>query len=191
MLRPVRRIVTGHDDNGRSVVISDDRSPHIRENPVHPNRGLTDLWRTFEGLPSNLGAQDAAATEVVLSPPTNGTVFRFFQIPPERDVSNLSWEERQRQADAVFEGMGAAHNRDSEARHPGMHTTETVDYIILLSGEITLVLDEEEVPMRPLDVVVQRGTNHSWVNTGSEPAVLAAILIDAQPLPRASVNTIV
>ena len=126
MLRAVRRIVTGHDANGRSVVISDDTSPHIRENPVHPNRGLTDLWRTFEGLPSNLGAQDAAATEVVLSPPTNGTVFRFFQIPPERDVSNLSWEERQRQADAVFAGMGAAHNRDSKARHPGMHTTETV-----------------------------------------------------------------
>ena len=87
MLRPVRRIVTGHDANGRSVVISDDTSPHIRENPVHPNRGLTDLWRTFEGLPSNLGAQDAAATEVVLSPPTNGTVFRFFQIPPESAMS--------------------------------------------------------------------------------------------------------
>ena len=184
MLRAVRRIVTGHDANGRSVVISDDTSPHIRENLVHPNRGLTDLWRTFEGLPSNLGAQDAAATEVVLSPPTNGTVFRFFQIPPERDVSNLSWEERQRQADAVFAGMGAAHNRDSKARHPGMHTTETVDYIILLSGEISLVLDDAEVPMQPLDVVIQRGTNHSWVNTGSEPAVLAAILIDAQPLPR-------
>ena len=183
-LRPVRRIVTGHDDKGRSVLISDDASPHIRENPVHPNRGLTDLWRTFEASPSNAGTQDAAATEVVLNPPSNGTVFRFFQIPPESDVAHLSWEERQKQADAVFEGMGAAHNRDRDARHPGMHTTETVDYIILLQGEVTLVLDEGEVPMQPLDVVIQRGTNHSWVNSGTEPAVLAAILIDAQPLLR-------
>ena len=185
MLRPVRRIVTGHDNSGRSVVVSDETSPHIRENPVHPNRGLTDLWRTFESLPSNGGGEDAAATEVVLNPPANGTVFRFFQIPPERDASNLSWAERQQQADAVFAGMGAAHNRDREAKHPGTHTTETVDYIILLSGEITLVLDDGEVLMQPLDVVIQRGTNHSWVNTGTEPAVLAAILIDAQPLPRA------
>ncbi|KKM91021.1 hypothetical protein LCGC14_1232730 [marine sediment metagenome] len=63
-----------------------------------------------------------------------------------------------------------------------MHTTKTVDYIILLQGEVTLLLDEEEVELKPFDVVIQRGTNHAWINKGSTPALLAAILIDAEPL---------
>ena len=182
MLVPVRRIITGHDDEGRSVVIRDDTSPHVRENPVQPNRGLTDIWRTFAYPPTNTGDADAAATDVVLNPPANGTVFRFFQIPPEAENAEKSWEERQAQAQAVFDGMGAGHNRDPDARHPGMHKTETVDYIILLSGKVTLILDDGEVDMSPMDVVVQRGTNHSWSNRGTEPAVLAGILMDAVPL---------
>jgi len=182
MLIPVRRIITGHDESGRSIVIHDDVSPHIRENPVQPNRGLTDIWRTFEYPPHNRGSEDAADVEVVLNPPAGGTVFRLFQIPPESASASLSWEERQAQHQAVFEGMGAGHNRDGAARHPGMHKTETVDYIILLSGVVTLILDEGEVDMKPMDVVVQRGTNHSWANRGTDPAVLAGILMDAVPL---------
>jgi hypothetical protein len=181
MLVPVRRIITGHDDEGRSIVLRDDISPHRKENPVQPSRGLTDIWRTFELLPDNIGDEDAAETEVVLNPPSNGTVFRFFQIPPEAQSAAKSWEERQAQANAVFQGMGAGHNRDSEARHPGMHKTDTVDYIILLSGVVTLLLDEGEVDMKPMDVVVQRGTNHAWANRGTEPAVLAGVLMDAVP----------
>jgi mannose-6-phosphate isomerase-like protein (cupin superfamily) len=181
MLVPVRRIITGHDEDGRSIVIRDDTSPHIRENPAQPNRGLTDVWRTFEPVPGNVGDADAAATDVVLNPPANGTVFRFFQIPPEADGEGKTWEERQAVANAVFEGMGAGHNRDANARHPGMHKTETVDYIVLLSGVVTLILDDGEVEMKPMDVVVQRGTNHSWANRGSEPAVLAGVLMDAVP----------
>ena len=183
MLVPVRRIVTGHDDKGRSIVVSDDVSPHQKENPVQPNRGLTDIWRTFSYPPTNHGNDDAAATEVVLNPPANGTVFRFFQIPPEAASEGMSWEERQAQHNKVFEGMGAGHNRDPGARHPGMHKTETVDYIILLQGEVTLLLDEGEIDMKPMDVVVQRGTNHAWANRGSEPAVLAGVLMDAVPYP--------
>ena len=60
-----------------------------------------------------------------------------------------------------------------------MHKTETVDYIILLKGDVTLILDEEEVSLKPFDVVVQRGTNHAWVNNGTEPALLIAVLIDS------------
>ena len=60
-----------------------------------------------------------------------------------------------------------------------MHKTETVDYIILLKGEVNLILDEEEVALKPFDVVVQRGTNHAWANNGSEPALLIAVLIDS------------
>jgi len=63
-----------------------------------------------------------------------------------------------------------------------MHTTRTVDYVILLSGRVTLLLDKGEVELKPFDVVVQRGTNHGWVNRGTEPALFAAVLIDAKPL---------
>ena len=61
-----------------------------------------------------------------------------------------------------------------------MHKTETIDYIILLKGDVTLILDEEEIDMKPFDVVVQRGTNHAWVNNGTEPALLIAVLIDSK-----------
>ncbi len=176
MLRPVRRIITGHNSEGRSIIVSDDISPHTKA------ERLTDLWRTFSAPAGNQDDADQAATAVELKPPPNGTVFRYFQIKPEADYQEKSADERQREAAQLFEAMGAGHERDSEARHPNMHKTDTVDYIILLSGEVTMLLDDGEVAMKPLDVVIQRGTNHAWVNYGNEPAVLAAILIDAEPL---------
>ena len=75
--------------------------------------------------------------------------------------------------------MGAAHERVDTSRHPAMHKTKTIDYIILLSGDVTLLLDEDEVRLNPFNVVVQRGTNHAWVNNGNEPALLIAVLIDS------------
>lgn len=182
MLKQVRRIVTGHDANGRSIVLSDGISTHTRPSPVYPNRGLTDLWRTGETPANNQGDADNADVEVVLTPPKNGSVFRFFQIPPDDTDPNKSPEELQAAADATFAAMGAAHNRDPNARHPNMHKTDSVDYIILLEGEVTLILDEGEVDMKPFDVVVQRGTNHAWSNRGDTIAVLAGILIDAEPV---------
>ena len=182
MLHPVRRIVTGHDESGRSIILSDEYSPHRRPSPVYPNRGLTDLWRSNETPAFNEGNTDNAATEVVLTPPKNGSVFRFFQIPPDDTGEGKTPEELQAAADATFTAMGAAHNRDPSARHPNMHKTDSVDYIILLQGEVTLILDEGEVDMKPLDVVVQRGTNHAWSNRSDDIAVLAGILIDAEPV---------
>ena len=182
MLQPVRRIVTGHDEIGRSIILSDGISPHTRPSPVYPNRGLTDLWRAFESPADNSGDTDNANTEVVLTPPKNGSVFRFFQIPPDDTGEGKTPEELQAAADATFASMGAADNRDPNARHPNMHKTDSVDYIILLQGEVTLILDEGEVNMKPLDVVVQRGTNHAWSNRSDEIAVLAGILIDAEPV---------
>ena len=79
----------------------------------------------------------------------------------------------------AFENVGAAHHRIDTSRHPAMHKTETIDYIILLKGDVTLILDEEEVDLKPFDVVVQRGTNHAWVNNGNEPALLIAVLVDS------------
>jgi mannose-6-phosphate isomerase-like protein (cupin superfamily) len=107
-------------------------------------------------------------------------LLRFFQVAPEAEDAALSAEERERRAAAAFAGLGASHAREDTTRSPGMHKTKTVDYIILLSGEVTMLLDEGEVDLKPFDVVIQRGTNHAWVNRGAEPAVLAAILLDAE-----------
>jgi hypothetical protein len=167
MLRPVRRIVTGHNSDGRSVVVSDEFSPHTKA------ERLTDLWRTYTAPASNEDDSDQAATAVELKPPANGTVCRYFQIKPESEYQEQNIEQRQQEAAQLFEAMGASGERDASAKHQNMHKTDSVDYIILLSGEVT---------MKPLDVVIQRGTNHAWINNGSEPAVLAAILIDARPI---------
>jgi mannose-6-phosphate isomerase-like protein (cupin superfamily) len=113
-----------------------------------------------------------------LEPPPGGSIFRFAAIPPED--SSISPAERERLTAKMFEQMDAAHCRPDTTRHPAMHKTRTIDYVVLLSGQVTLLLDEGEVDLKPFDVVVQRGTNHAWVNKGKEPALLAAVLIDAQ-----------
>ena len=182
MLRPVRRIVTGHDPAGRSIVLSDGDATALLENPNRPGRGLTDLWVTRSTPARNDGAADNADGPVALEPPAGGSVFRFFQIMPESVDQGLDPAERERRFAAGFAAMGASHARRDTSRHPGMHTTDTVDYIVLLVGEVTLILDQGEVDLKPFDVVVQRGTNHAWANRGSEPAVLVGVLIDAEPV---------
>ncbi len=182
MLRPVRRIITGHDDHGNSIVLSDGPSPHVLENLTQEGRGLTDLWRTFAAPADNGGSADAADTQVTLAPPKNGSVFRFFQIRPKAWDAELSDEERAKRDAENFAKMGASAAHDSASGQVGMHKTDTVDYIILLSGKVSMILDDGEVHMEPMDVLIQRGTNHAWVNYGDEPAILAGILIDANPV---------
>ncbi|MDE0725875.1 MAG: cupin domain-containing protein [Alphaproteobacteria bacterium] len=185
MLRAVRRIITGHDENGKSIILEDGPSPHVLENPDQEGRGLTDLWRTFSAPADNGGGgggTDAADTQVTLAPPANGSVFRFFQVRPAAWDADIPAEERARRDAENFAKMGAGGAHDSASGQPGMHKTDTVDYIILLSGRVSMILDDGEVDMEPLDVVIQRGTNHAWVNRGNEPAVLAGILIDADAI---------
>lgn len=181
MLYPVRRIITGHDAKGRSIVLSDGPATNVVARPDNPDRGLINFWRTERTPASNAGDGDPmAGPPQGLLPPHGGTVFRFFQIAPEKKDAALPREEREKSMQAAFAAMGAASARVDTSRHPSMHKTETVDYIILLQGEVTLLLDEGEVHMKPFDVVVQRGTNHGWVNYGDVPAVLVAVLIDAE-----------
>jgi len=182
MLYPARRIVTGHDAQGRSVVLTDAAATNLVVSPLSPNRGLINFWRTESTPASNAGDADPmAGPPQGLLPPKHGSVFRFFQIAPENEEADLSPAERERRMGSAFAAMNAAHARIDTGRHPSMHKTETVDYIILLQGEVTLLLDEGDVAMKPFDVVIQRGTNHGWVNHGSVPALLVAVLIDAEP----------
>ena len=174
MLRSVRRIVTTNNAEGRSRVLFDGAA----SNTITV---LTELWRTDRTPASNEGEADNALKSDRLHPPKNGTIFRYFEIAPESETSHLPTEERYRLAREWFSGMGGSDLLVDTRRHPAMHKSATTDYIILLSGEITLMLDDGEVDLKPLDVVVQRGTNHAWVNRGTENAILMAVLIDAHP----------
>ena len=154
---PVRRIVTHDDENGLSYAMIDG----IADNVIG---GLTELWLTQAGPHNHNELVDNGAASKRLDPPKGGTVFRAFEIPPASDL---------------FRTMGSPGAQPDTRRDPGMHKTPSTDYIILLSGEITLVLDKTEHTLKPFDVVVQRGTNHAWVNRGTETAFLMAILVDA------------
>jgi mannose-6-phosphate isomerase-like protein (cupin superfamily) len=172
MPQPVRRIVTENDGQGRSRVKFDG----FAETTLGT---LTELWVT-DGTPaSNTDGRDAAARPVLLEPPAKGTLFRFFEVEPESADAGLTKSEREKRVAEAFASIGASHARPDTQRHPAMHRTKTVDYIVLLSGRITLLLDDAEVDMKPFDVVVQRGTNHAWVNRGTDTARLLAVLVDA------------
>ena len=170
----MRRIVTGHNDNGKSIVTID--GPPARSIGEDVG-GLFELWNTDGNAIITTDVIDRADDEIILSPPRGGTKFRYFQINPL--PKGVPDEILQEIAADAFEKVGAAHHRVDTTKHPAMHKTETVDYIILLKGDVTLILDEEEVDLKPFDVVVQRGTNHAWVNNGTEPALLIAVLIDS------------
>ena len=100
---------------------------------------------------------------------------------PSVEESPKQWEERLA-AMAGEERAAAVALRPDISRHPSMHRTRTVDYVVLLRGEVTMLLDEGEVQLKPFVVVVQRGTNHGWVNNGEKTALLAGVLVDAEPL---------
>ncbi|WP_419851148.1 cupin domain-containing protein [Candidatus Poriferisocius sp.] len=164
----IRRVVTGHDADGKSVVVFDD---------VHDYKRRVQIWTT-EGSPADNSGEvaDAALRETRLEAPPQGSLFWMVELPPSRELaSGAAAETAERLA-----AEGAVTHRDG---HPGMHTTRTIDYMVVLDGEVTLLLDEGEVTLRKYDTVVQRGTAHHWENRGTEPARLAFVLLDAQPLP--------
>lgn len=172
---PTRRIVTGVDAEGRSIVISDGPTPNLFGPAGSPY--LINFWATRESPADYTDPQDPAASPMPLHPAPGGVTFRFFRVPPESDFAHLTDEQRRAGSKAYHAAVGAPEAYIPDARHPGFHKTESVDFIVLLEGEITLLLDQDEVPMKPFDVVVQRGTSHSWVNHGSESALLMAVLV--------------
>jgi len=173
----VRRVVTGHDARGRSVVLMDGESPHSFLLEKAGGLKLTEIWETRSSPADNSGSRDTAEHERRIEPVDGGTVFRVIEYPPDRvRLKTLD-------PDQFFHGMGARAADAVTRRHPGMHKTDTVDYCVVLSGEIWAVLDEGEVLLRAGDCLVQRGTNHAWSNRSEEPCVIAFVLIDAKPLP--------
>lgn len=173
----VRRVVTGHDSNGKAVVISDGPATNILSRPSRPGVTLTNFWQTFETPARFDGPEETVADALVLHPPRGGSVFRFVTFDPE-DPEVLA----RLDGPTAFAEMGAAHNVVQNARHPFMHRTDSVDYAVVVSGRIRMLMDDEadDVELSAGDVVIQRGTNHAWSNRYDEPCTIAFVLIDGE-----------
>jgi mannose-6-phosphate isomerase-like protein (cupin superfamily) len=178
MERPVRRVVTGHDSQGRSIVQED--GPPGRTVKLGGESGTTfhEIWST-DSTPAPIDPASGEPPEpgISLLPPAGGTRIRILDIPPDDGtVAALPREAVQ----ALFEAIGAGHALTKDPPHPLMHRTETVDYGIVLEGELVLILDEGETVVRAGDVVVQRGTSHAWANRSARNARIAFVLIDGK-----------
>jgi len=175
MGRTIRRVVTGHDANGKATVIMDGPAGCILSRPNRPGVTLTNLWQADRTPAPMERRDDPVDGPLILHPPKNGSVFRIVQFDPE-DPEVLKTLD----GAAAFAEMGAGANVVRNARHPFMHRTDSLDYAVVLTGEIYMMMDEEEWLLKAGDVVVQQGTNHAWSNRGTEPCQIAFVLCDAQ-----------
>jgi mannose-6-phosphate isomerase-like protein (cupin superfamily) len=178
MTKSVRRVVTGHDVDGRSTFLIDGPTPHV----FSRSKGsaiVHELWETTRTPADNRSNSDAIARGHRLPPPQGGSVFRVIEYPPDSErLAAIAHEEKLPDDGS---GRAAAIDRNSP-RHPGFHKTATIDYAIVLSGEIFAMMDDGEVLLQAGDVLIQRGTNHAWSNRTNETAVVAFVLIDAEPV---------
>jgi len=178
--KPVRRVVTGINAQGRSCVLSDGDGTvtlGTKTSPVF----LTELWKTTQAPAEDVslngadrdsdGWTDPVEGPIVIAPGPTGTIFRICEFPPQIEVPAEEWA-------AAFEAMGQPL---AEGADPAMHATDTVDYTVILEGEIWAKLENGEVLLRPGDAIVQRGTNHAWENRGDVSCRFVAVLVGAHP----------
>lgn len=175
MAREFRRVVTGHDRNGKAIIESDQIASQYLERPNRPGVRLTNFWLS-NGTPAEYdGSVETCEGPFILHPPHNGSVFRCVEFMPEDPAVLATLDGK-----AAFAEMGAGANIVEGARHPFMHRTDSLDYAMVMSGEIYMLMDDEadDVHLKAGDVVIQRGTNHAWSNRGTEPCVMMFVLVD-------------
>jgi len=178
--RPIRRVVTGTDAAGRSIIKSDSAAPHVyRRGPE--GVVITELWQTTSSPDDNSTSGDPTDGPLQLMPPKRGSVFRIIEFMPDAQRFGAA-PLKAPPAPDDGSGIDAALKKGASARAPGFHTTNTTDYVMVLSGEIYALTDKDEVLLKAGDVLVQRGTSHAWNNRSKAPASLAFVLIDAHPL---------
>jgi mannose-6-phosphate isomerase-like protein (cupin superfamily) len=168
------RVVTATSAEGHSYILHNSPPETVVE---QPGRALTffELWETDGPLASNEGNEDAGARPIRHHPPYGGTRFRMVELMPDE----------KKQSDAVssdFDNLNAFNIRIEDADDPTMHRNETVDYNIILSGEVVAVTEMDEALLRAGDVIIQRGTAHTWHNRSNEPCVFASIMVSAAPI---------
>ncbi len=170
----IRRVVTTHDDKGKAVVLFDGPAPRN----VRPDTGTAAslLWVTGSAPARFSGKRDAAAVKIGVPPPPRGSILRVVDFPPVTgDVPPVDHGQ-------MLKAMGLPEPPPGSPppRHPFTHRTRSVDYAIVLAGEIDMLLDDSDVHLKAGDVLVQQGTNHAWVNRGTETCRIAFVLIDAE-----------
>ncbi len=173
-----KRVVTANAESGRSYILHDGPPSQIS---VQPGRALTfyELWETEGPLASNAGTEDAVAGPIRHHPPEGGTRFRIVELLP--DV-----QQKAGAVDEDFTAIAAPDIQVDGAEDPTMHRNETVDYNIILSGEVVAVTEDGETLLRAGDVLIQRGTAHTWHNRSNAPCVFASVMVSAAPLPQFS-----
>lgn len=176
---PIRRIVTGHDTEGKAVVAMQGEPPNVISFPSVPGTYFFEIWKAHE-VPTRVdNGPDPTLGPRRMAPTPGGCAVRIVQIAPEKDVKLPSTLEEMEQHFRETGSPEAATSR-LNAPHPLMHRTETLDFGIVIDGELTLILDDSEVRLAPGDIVVQRGTNHAWSNRGGKPCRIAFVLLDGK-----------
>lgn len=168
----IRRVVTSHEADGKAVVLFDGAPAKMRMNPQGGVKSWL-LWVTDQ-TPADISGEDDRGDRMIgIPPPPGGSIFRIVEFHPI--------DEAKLPRDHMAREMGADHapSKGWPPRHPLMHRTRSIDYAIVMSGEIDMLLDDSEIHLKAGDVLVQQGTNHAWVNRGSEPCRIAFVLIDA------------
>jgi mannose-6-phosphate isomerase-like protein (cupin superfamily) len=167
----MRRVVTGLDDNNHAVVLFDGMMPL---KTVAPGVIATNFWIT-DSYPPGLLKDDPSGRPIGTAPPDNGTKFRVVEFAPLDAAA-----EARLPAEMIAKGIANAPKRGIPVKHPLMHRTRSLDYAVILSGEIDMMLDDANVHLKPGDVIVQQATNHAWVNHGKEPCRILFVLMDSK-----------
>jgi hypothetical protein len=178
---PIHRVVTGHDADGKAVVAINGPLPNIVELQAIPGMIFHEVWETH-GMPAPVdNSADPSTGPMMHGPPKQGTRIRFVDLPP--DTSYLA--EADTRMKSLFEEVNNVEGLTTKADspHPMMHRTESIDYGVVMEGELTLVLDDSEVLLKPYSVVIQRGTNHAWANRSSKLCRMLFIQIDGRYEP--------
>ncbi len=175
--KPVRRVVVGHDTSGRAVALFD--GPVVPKQRSPGGNAVTNLWVTSEFPVDMSEAADKAATQVGVPPPANGTIFRIVDFPPALATAAAPRVDHNK----VLLAMGIDPATQGYARHANTHRTKSIDYAIVLDGEIDMLMDDSEIKVKSGDVVVQQGTNHAWVNNSGKNCRMAFVLVDAKRPP--------
>lgn len=185
--RPVRRVVTGHNDSGQAIILSDGPAPNSFESASIPGFGATVPWWTQAGLIDHVGDDDPAGSEAEISsfPGPGETILRIADFPPDSvypdEADSVIFDELNGQEEAE------AGNTHSGGKHFWFHRTDSLDYAVVLEGEITLLVDDGEATLRAGDVAIQRATSHAWSNRTNHTARVLFVLIGTPPQSAAEI----
>jgi mannose-6-phosphate isomerase-like protein (cupin superfamily) len=178
----IRRLVTGIDAAGRAVVVSDGPPPRNHDLRYVPGLSTAMLWATAPAEPIPDGGADPTVTVLNQVPRPGGTCFLIVRFPPDSVYAQPGFDAAAADAEQRIVSPGIAELFEPD--NPGMHATDSVDYIVVLSGEVWLELDDGQLShLRAGEVVVQNGTRHAWRNLGTEPVTLAVVHVGAVRAP--------